>query len=157
MNKKFTSKFFLDTFYEVIEEFWLDCHTYVIVFQDMTDVDGDTYHLEVEYHKNEERVTYTRVYDYENFEASQSVPPCFKKQIEEYILQQVGVLDKDSFLSTQSIEVELTLGVPKDMTIGEFQEWLKESSIEVNRLVPTAKEKLLNKVKIISINNKGKK
>lgn len=157
MNKKFTSKFFLDIFYEVQDEYWLDGNTYVIVFQDMTDVDGDTYHLEVEYHKDEERVTYTRVYDYENVEASKFVSPCFKKQIDEYILQQVGVLDKDSFLTTQSIEVELTLGVPKDMTIGEFQEWLKESSIEVNRLVPTAKEKLFNKVKIISINNKGKK
>ena len=157
MNKKFTSKFFLDTFYEVIDEFWLGKNTYVIVFQDMIDADGDTFHLEVEYHKDEERITYTRVYKFENVEASQFVSPCFKKQIDEYILQQVGVLDKDSFLSVQSIAVELTLGVPKDMTIGEFQEWLKESFIEVNRLVPTAKEKLFNKVKIISINNKGKK
>lgn len=157
MNKKFTSKFFLDTFYEVIDEFWLGKNTYVIVFQDMIDADGDTFHLEVEYHKDEERITYTRVYKFENVEASQFVSPCFKKQIDEYILQQVGVLDKDSFLNIQSIEVELTLGVPKDMTIGEFQEWLKESFIEVNRLVPTAKEKLFNKVKIISINNKGKK
>lgn len=157
MNKKFTSKFFLDTFYKVIDEFWLGKNTYVIVFQDMIDADGDTFHLEVEYHKDEERITYTRVYKFENVEASQFVSPCFKKQIDEYILQQVGVLDKDSFLNIQSIEVELTLGVPKDMTIGEFQEWLKESSIEVNRLVPTAKEKLFNKVKIISINNKGKK
>ena len=156
MNKKFTSKFFLDTFYEVMDEYWLDEDTYVIVFQEMTDVDGDTYHLEVEYHKDEERITYTRVYEYENVH-DMPITHAFKKQIDEYILQQVGVLDKDSFLTTQSIEVELTLGVPKDMTIGEFQEWLKESFIEVNRLVPTAKEKLFNKVKIISINNKGKK
>lgn len=156
-KKKFTNKKCPEIVYEILGEEWLDKDTYVIVFAEMTDVDGDIYHLEVEYHKDEERVTYTRVYDYENVEASKFVSPCFKKQIEEYILQQVGVLDKDSFLNIQSIEVELTLGVPKDMTIGEFQEWLKESSIEVNRLVPTAKEKLFNKVKIISINNKGKK
>ena len=156
MNKKFTSTKIPEISYDVLDEYWSDDDTYVIVFQDMTDVDGDTYHLEVEYHKDEERITYTRVYEYENVH-DMPIAHVFKKQIDEYILHQVGVLDKDSFLTTQSIEVELTLGVPKDMTIGEFQEWLKESSIEVNRLVPTAKEKLFNKVKIISINNKGKK
>ena len=70
MNKKFTSKFFLDTFYEVIDEYWLDEDTYVIIFQDMEDKDGDIFHLEVEYHKDEERITYTRVYEFENVEAS---------------------------------------------------------------------------------------
>ena len=156
MAKKFTSTKIPEISYEVLDEYWSDDDTYVIIFQDMIDADGDTYHLEVEYHKDEERITYTRVYEYENVH-DMPIAHVFKKQIDEYILQQVGVLDKDSFLTTQSIEVELTLGVPKDMTIGEFQEWLKESFIEVNRLVPTAKEKLFNKVKIISINNKGKK
>ena len=151
LKKKFTSKFFLDTFYEVMDEYWLDDDTYVIVFQDMEDKDGDTFHLEVEYHKDEERITYTRVYEFENVEASLFVSHVFKKQIDEYILQQVGVLDKDSFLTTQSIEVELKLGVPKDMTIGEFQEWLKECFVEVNRLRAT------DRVKILEINNKGKK
>lgn len=156
MAKKFTSTKIPEISYEVLDEYWSDDDTYVIIFQDMIDADGDTYHLEVEYHKDEERITYTRVYEYENVH-DMPIAHVFKKQIDEYILQQVGVLNKDSFLTTQSIEVELTLGVPKDMTIGEFQEWLKESFIEVNRLVPTAKEKLFNKVKIISINNKGKK
>lgn len=96
MAKKviFTSKTIAEIFYEVIGEYWLDDDTYVIIFQDMVDVDGDTYHLEVEYHKDEERITYTRVYDHENVEASQFVSPCFKKQIEEYTSQQVGVLNK---------------------------------------------------------------
>ena len=124
MNKKFTSKFFLDTFYEVIDEYWLDEDTYVIIFQDMEDKDGDIFHLEVEYHKDEERITYTRVYEFENVEASLFVSHVFKKQIEEYILQQVGVLDKDTFFNTQKVEVELKLGVPKDMTIGELHEFL---------------------------------
>lgn len=149
MNKKFTSKFFLDTFYEVLDEYWLDDETYVIVFQDMVDVDGDTYHLEVEYHVDEERITYTRVYEFENVEASKFVSPCFKKQIDEYILQQVGVLDKDSFLNTQSIEVELTLGVPKDMTVGEFQEWVKNLTFEAD----TSN----GRVKVLGIENKGRK
>ncbi len=157
MNKKFTSKFFLDTFYEVLDEYWLDDDTYVIIFQDMVDVDGDTFHLEVEYHADEERVTYTRVYEHENVEASAFVSPCFKKPIEEYILQKAGVISEDEMLVTKEISVELTLAVPKSMTMGEFQEWLKESFIEVNRLTPTDKEKFFNKVKVLQINNKGSK
>jgi hypothetical protein len=51
-KKVFKSKFFLDLFYEVMDEYWLDEDTYVIIFQDMTDSDDDTYHLEVEYHKD---------------------------------------------------------------------------------------------------------
>ena len=159
MAKKviFTSKTIAEIFYEVIGEYWLDDDTYVIIFQDMVDVDGDTFHLEVEYHADEERVTYTRVYEYENVEASAFVSPCFKKPIEEYILQKAGVISEDEMLVTKEISVELTLAVPKSMTMGEFQEWLKESFIEVNRLTPTDKEKFFNKVKVLEINNKGSK
>ena len=124
MAKKFVNKNIPEVSYEIVGEGWLDKDTYVIVFAEMTDVDGDVYHLEVEYHKDEEKVTYTRVYDYENVEASMFVSPCFKKQIEEYVLQQVGVLDKDSFFNTQKVEIDLKLGFPKDMTIGELNEFL---------------------------------
>ena len=124
-KKKFTNKNYPEIVYEVVDEGWFDDETYVIVFNEMTDVDGDVFHLEVEYHKDEEKVTYTRVYDYENVEASQFVSPCFKKQIEEYALQQVGKLREDSMLTKQKVEVELTLDVPLDMTVGEFENWLK--------------------------------
>ena len=151
LNKKFTSKFFLDTFYEVMDEYWLDDDTYVIVFQDMEDKDGDIFHLEAEYHKDEERITYTRVYEYENVEASRFVSHVFKKQIDEYILQQVGVLDKDSFFNTQKVEVELKLGVPKDMTVGELHEFLdmvKEELAEYATTLYWDKKK----VKVIKLN-----
>ena len=75
MAKKFVNKNIPEVVYEVVGEGWLDKNTYVIVFAEMTDVDGDTYHLEVEYHKDEKRITYTRVYDYENVEASMFVSP----------------------------------------------------------------------------------
>lgn len=149
-KKVFKSKFFIDLFYEVMDEYWLDEDTYLIIFQDMTDSDGDTYHLEVEYHKDEEKITYTRVYGYESV---RGVLPShvFKKQIDEYILQQVGVISDGEMLVTKEISVELTLAVPKSMTMGEFQEWLKESFIDVNRL------RVNDKVKVLQINNKGSK
>lgn len=148
MAKKFVNKNIPEVSYEIVGEGWLDKNTYVIVFAEMTDVDGDVYHLEVEYHKDEEKVTYTRVYDYENVEASQFVSPCFKKQIEEYALQQVGKLREDSMLTKQKVEVELTLDVPLDMTIGEFENWLK-NELKVNVITP-----LDSKVEILKIEKK---
>lgn len=122
-KKKFTNKNYPEIVYEVVDEGWLDDETYVIVFNEMKDVDGDVFHLEVEYHKDENRVTYNKVYDHENIKAL-FVSHEFKKQIDEYILQQVGVLDKDSFFNTQKVEIELKLGFPKDMPIGELHEFL---------------------------------
>ena len=128
-KKIFTSDFFTVLFYEVTNEFWLDNDTYVIVFQDMVDKDGDTYHIEVEYHKHENRITYTRVYENENIDATYLIAYCFKKDIEEYILKQVGVVK--GMLTKQKIAVELTLDIDPSMSIGELNEWLKELAIEV--------------------------
>lgn len=150
-KKKFTNKNYPEIVYEVVDEGWLDDETYVIVFNEMTDVDGDVFHLEVEFHKDENRVTYTRVYDYENVEASCFVTPCFKRQIEEYILQQVGVLDKDSLFSTQKVEIELKLGFPKDMPIGKLHEFLGMVKKELAEYATTLYWDK-KKVKVIKLN-----
>lgn len=147
MAKKFVNKNIPEIVYEVVGEGWLDKNTYVIVFAEMTDVDGDVYHLEVEYHKDEEKVTYTRVYDYENVEASQFVSPCFKKQIEEYVLQQVGVLREGSFLNTQNVSLKLELDIPKDTTIGELREFLNSLKFEAVHTMTPRDEK----IKVLSI------
>lgn len=147
MAKKFVNKNIPEVVYEIVGEGWLDKNTYVIVFAEMTDVDGDTYHLEVEYHKDEKRITYTRVYDYENVEASMFVSPCFKKQIEEYVLQQVGVLREGSFLNTQNVSLKLELDIPKDTTIGELREFLNSLKFEaVHTMTPR-----VEKIKVLSI------
>lgn len=147
-KKKFTNKNYPEIVYEVIDEGWIDDETYVIVFKEMTDVDGDVFHLEVEFHKDENRVTYTRVYDYENVEASCFVTPCFKRQMEEYILKQVGKLREGSMLNKQRVEIELTLDVPLDMTVGEFEKWLK-NELKVSVMTP-----LDSKVEILKIEKK---
>ena len=147
MAKKFVNKNIPEVVYEVVGEGWLDKNTYVIVFAEMTDVDGDTYHLEVEYHKDEKRITYTRVYDYEDVEASMFVSPCFKKQIEEYVLQQVGVLREGSFLNTQNVSLKLELDIPKDTTIGELREFLNSLKFEAVHTMTPRDEK----IKVLSI------
>lgn len=147
MAKKFVNKNIPEVVYEVVGGGWLDKDTYVIAFKEMKDVDGDVYHLEVEYHKDEKRITYTRVYDYENVEASMFVSPCFKKQIEEYILQQVGVLREGSFLNTQNVSLELELDIPKDTTIGELREFLNSLKFEAVHTMTPRDEK----IKVLSI------
>lgn len=147
VKKKFINKNIPEVSYEIVGEGWLDKDTYVIVFAEMTDVDGDVYHLEVEYHKDEKRITYTRVYDYENVEASMFVSPCFKKQIEEYVLQQVGVLREGSFLNTQNVSLKLELDIPKDTTIGELREFLNSLKFEAVHTMTPRDEK----IKVLSI------
>lgn len=156
-QKTFKGKSSIDIKLTILEEYWLDDDTYVIIFNDISDNDGELFHIEVEYHKDEDRVTFTSVYEYENVNGIPylKIGESLHKEIEEYILQQVNVLDKDSMLVKRNINVELTLGVPKDMTIGEFQEWLNIAYVEVNRLVATKDEKLANKVKILAVENKG--
>ena len=147
MAKKFVNKNIPEVVYEVVGGGWLDKDTYVISFKEMKDVDGDTYYLEVDYHKDEKRITYTRVYDYENVEASMFVSPCFKKQIEEYVLQQVGVLREGSFLNTQNVSLELELDIPKDTTIGELREFLNSLKFEAVHTMTPRDEK----IKVLSI------
>ena len=147
MNKKFTNDKIPEIVYEVIDEKWLDKDTYVVVFNDMIDVDGDTYHLEVEYHKDENKFTYTRVYDFENVAAFGFVSTCFGKQFEEYVLQQVGVLREGSFVIEQKVAICLKLDVPKGTSMGKLHEFLNSLKFEaVHTMTPNDE-----KIKVLSI------
>ena len=150
-KKKFTSKNIPDVFYEVLGEKWMDNNTYLIVFQEMTDVDGEIYHLEVEYHKDEDEIFFVRVYEHDTLSGSEYVSPCFVKQIEEYILKQVGKLREGSMLNKQKVEIELELDIPKDTTIGELNEWLATLKFEVVHTMTPKDEK----IKLLSVKNKG--
>ena len=66
-------------------------------------------------------------------------------------MQQVGVLDKDSFFSTQKVEIELKLGFPKDMTIGELNEFLGMVKKELAEYATTLYWDK-KKVKVIKLN-----
>jgi hypothetical protein len=148
MNKKFTSNSIKEIVYEVVGEGWMDKDTYLVVFQTMTDIDGDDFHMEAEYHKGENEIFYTRCYDEEVIDGTMYVSPCFKKQIEEYILKQVGRLREGSFISKQKVEIELTLDVPLDMIVGEFKKWLKDE-LKVSVMTP-----IDSKVEILKIEKK---
>lgn len=147
MSKKFTSTKIPEVVYEVVDEKWLDKDTYVAHFKEMKDVDGDTYHLEVEYHKDEDKFTYTRVYNYDNIEAFKFVSPCFRKQIEEYVLQQIGVLREGSYVTEQEVVTWLKLDVPKDTSVGELREFLNSLKFEVVHTMTPRDEK----IKVLSI------
>jgi hypothetical protein len=147
MGKKFTSKKAPEVVYEVVDEKWLDNDTYVVVFNDMKDADGLTYHLEVEYHKDEDKITYTRVYSFDIVEAYQFVSPYFRKQIEEYVLQQVGVLRKGSFVTEEPVSIWLKLDVPQDTSVRGLREFLNSLKFEVVHTKTPREEK----IRVISI------
>ena len=148
-KKVFKSKFFTDLSYEVIDEKWLDDDTYVIVFQDMKDGFGDTFHLEVEYHKDVNRITYVRVYEHEVIEAKHYITFGILKEIEEYILQQVGVIK--GILTKQKIALQLDLDIDPEITMGELHEYLKTIKFEaVSTKFPNDE-----KVKCIKLTNLG--
>jgi hypothetical protein len=128
---KFTNKNIPEVVYEIVGENWIDNDTYLIAFNTMTDVDGDDFHMEVEYHKDENKIFYSRCYEHEMMDGTQYVSPCFKKQIDEYIMRQVGILRDGSFINYQKISVELTLDIPINVSLGDLNEWLKELTIEV--------------------------
>ena len=149
MSKTFTNTKIPEIAYEVVGESWIDKDTYVVVFKEMKDVDGDTYHLEVEYHKDEDKITYTRVYAYENVEAYMLVSPCFRKPIEEYVLQQAGVLREDSFFHKEQIKIELELDIPKGSSIQDLREFIYSLKFEgVHTMTPRDE-----KIKLLSIKN----
>ena len=149
MNKKFTNNNYPEIIYEVVGEDWMDDETYVIVFQDMIDVDGDKYHLEVEYHEDENRITYTRVYDYETLNAEHLISSCFKRDIDEYILLKCGVIDEDMLITTQEVSVRLKLGVSKNASVGDIHEFLKTAKSEMGEF---AKTLYGNGIKVIDFN-----
>ena len=107
MSKKFTNEKYPEIIYEVIDEGWLDKDTYVIVFNDMKDDEDDVFHLEVEYHKDENKVTFTRVYEFCNVSSEALVTYCFKEEIKKYILRKCHVLKENSNMIREVILVEV--------------------------------------------------
>ena len=135
-KKVFTSKSMSIIFYEVQDEYWRDDNTYVIIFQDMVDADSGTYHLEVEYHKDEKRITYTRVYEHEN--VHDMLPShVYKKQIDEYILQQVGVIGKSDTIVSATIEVKFEVVLPLESQVNEYKSFLKMAESELTEYAKT--------------------
>ena len=130
-KKVFTLNYASCIKYELQEEKWLDKDTYLLVFQDMTDKDGETYHLEVEYHVDEDKFTYTRVYADENVDAKYFVSSGFKNQFMEYILKQVGKINENDIVTSSTIELSLKVALPLNMTVGEYKKWLENLEINI--------------------------
>ena len=130
-KKVFTLNYASCIKYELQEEKWLDKDTYLLVFQDMTDKDGETYHLEVEYHVDEDKFTYTRVYADENVDAKYFVSGGFKNQFMEYILKQVGKISENDIVTSSTIELSLKVALPLNMTVGEYKKWLENLEINI--------------------------
>ena len=130
----------------VIDEKWLDKDTYVVVFDDKKDLMGDVYHLEVEYHADEKKFVFSQVYENEVLDAN-ALMIGIKKQIKEYILQQLGILRNGSILQNQSLTINIELDIPQDVTIGELHEFIESLKVEIVHTKTPRDEK----IKILSV------
>lgn len=72
---------------DIIEVRWLDNVTFLMVFRDEKDTEGDIYHMESEYHIDEDKMVYTKVYEHE-------VIQCEEKDIQEYVIPAVAMVFK---------------------------------------------------------------
>lgn len=129
MEKKVFLNKLSNTRYEIVDSAWIDKDTFVIVFQDMKDIDGDTFHFEAEYHKDEQRVTFVLVYEYEVLSGEDCIPTSVKREIEEYMLKQISVVK--GMLIKRNITLELSLDIDENMTMDELRTYLDGLDIDV--------------------------
>ncbi len=141
----------LSTKFSICREYWKrDCSVYVIEFAPEREVIGarvftltaayntrtDILHFEKQY-EDIESVTFCNVDD------SDLLSDSFKRNVRNYIISRVkGISPLTHTLSERNISVNLSLAIPKGITIGQFQKWLRELSVEVNRIESTDSSEL---------------
>lgn len=129
MEKKAFYNKLSSTRYEIVDSAWIDKDTFVIVFQDMKDMDGDTFHFEAEYHKDEQKVTFVLVYENQVLSGEDCIPTSIKREIEEYMLKQIDVVK--GMLIKRNITLELSLDIDENMTMDELRTYLNTLDINV--------------------------
>ena len=129
MEKKAFYNKLSSTRYEIVDSAWLDKDTFVIVFQDMKDIDGDTFHFEAEYHKDEQKVTFVLVYENQVLSGEDCIPTSVKREIEEYMLKQINVVK--GMLIKQKITLELSLDIDENLTMNDLRAYLDGLDINV--------------------------
>lgn len=118
---------------KIQEEYWLDADTYVIVFKEEIDKDGDKYHLEVEYHNDEDKFTYTNVYEYENVDAEESLDCDFMEEIENYISEKV--LKRYEIYDYNDEVIRATNNIYEALACAEVMEAKFVLDVETNEIV----------------------
>jgi len=129
MEKKAFYNKLSGTRYEIVDSAWIDKDTFVIVFQDMKDIDGDTFHFEAEYHKDEQKVTFCLVYENQVLSGEDCIPTSIKREIEEYMLKQLDVVK--GMLIKHNITLELSLDIDENLTMDELRAYLNTLDIDV--------------------------
>ena len=129
MEKKVFLNKLSNTRYEIVDWAWMDKDTFVIIFQDMKDIDGDTFHFEAEYHKDEQKVVFVLVYEYEVLSGEDCIPTSIKREIEEYMLKQLDVVK--GMLIKRKITLELSLDIDENLTMNELRAYVDGLDIDV--------------------------
>ena len=108
--------------YNVVDSYYIDNDTYVVIFEDFVDEDGDKYHLEVEYHFDEKRFTYTNCWEHGTMVAN--VPEKIRNEIESEIRKYIGLVSGVEIREVKKFRVEFVLEVDPDATVSDVRSYL---------------------------------
>ena len=139
----------LSTKFSIIREYWKrDCSVYAIEFAPEREViGGRVFSLTATYNLRTDTLHFEKLYQNSvsatNVDDSDLLSDGFKKKVRNYIISKVkGISPLTHTLSERNISVNLSLAIPKGITIGQFQKWLRELSVEVNRIESTDSSEL---------------
>ena len=145
----FVNNIKLSTKFSICREYWKrDCSIYAIEFAPEREViGGRVFSLTATYNLRTDTLHFEKLYQNSvsatNVDDSDLLSDGFKKKVRNYIISKVkGISPTTHTLIEKNISVSLALAVPKNTTIGQFREWLKELSVEVNRIESTASSEL---------------
>lgn len=145
----FVNNIKLSTKFSICREYWKrDCSIYAIEFAPEREViGGRVFSLTATYNLRTDALHFEKQYQNSvsatNVDDSDLLSDGFKRNVRNYIISKVkGISPATHTLCERNISVSLALAVPKNTTIGQFREWLKELSVEVNRIESTASSEL---------------
>lgn len=72
----------------ILDKGWLDKDTYIVIFADEIDKDGDKYHLEVEYHLDEKGYTFQHIYEHQVIDTD--ITDELKSNIKDFIQKNIA-------------------------------------------------------------------
>ena len=146
---KFTDKRHPNFVYEVVCEEWVNENLYAVIFNDMFDINGEKYTLVAVYHKDKDKITYTRAYKTGNADAEQYIPSDTKKEIDEYILRMCGAIDKNTHITTRDITITLKVAVSNDTSIGDYNNFFETAKTEIKDFAKTLYGKGINVIEVL--------
>ena len=106
---------------------WLDDDTLVLTTKPFFEGTEDENHLEVEYHRDEHKFTFTQVYNYETMEYN--LRENVKRKFIDFMCRNCGITKNIPI--KQTISIDIWLDVDDNAKVGDVQDFIKKVGTNV--------------------------